>query len=183
MKKTITVFGSAMPNEGEEEYNAAYKLGCLLGRKGFDINTGGYGGIMEAVSKGVMENSGNARGITLRYVKRKANKYVNEEIVCDNLFDRIAKLIELGDAFIILPGGTGTLLELAAVWEFLNKGLMDLKPAACYSLMWKQIGEIVNRQLEKEMRATNLVSFFDDIDLLAEFISTGLNNKQKSNYL
>jgi uncharacterized protein (TIGR00730 family) len=177
MKKTITVFGSAMPVEGDDDYNTAFKLGSLIGKKGFNVNTGGYGGIMEAVSKGVVENSGSTRGITLRYVKRKANKYVTEEIVCDTLFDRITKLIELGDAYIILPGGTGTLLELAAVWEFLNKGLMDSKPAVCYSSMWKQIGEIINKQLEKEGRSTKLVSFFDDIDKLVEFISNELNNR------
>lgn len=176
MKKTITVFGSAMPVEGENEFNIAYQLGCMLAKKGFDVNTGGYRGIMEAVSKGVVENSGNARGITLKYVKRKKNKYVTEEIVCDTLFDRITKLIELGDAYIILPGGTGTLLELAAVWEFLNKGLMDLKPVACYSLIWKQIGEVINKQLEKEKRSTKLLSFFDNVDQLVDFISAKLEN-------
>lgn len=174
MKKSISVFGSAFPKEGEREYETAYKLGLLLARKGFDVNTGGYGGIMEAVSKGVKENGGNTTGITLNYVKRKPNVYLHKIITCNTLFERISKLIELGDAYIVLGGGTGTLLELAVVWEYLNKGLMDLKPVACYSVMWKEIGDVINKQLEKEGRDTNRVSFFDDIEGMINFISKNL---------
>jgi uncharacterized protein (TIGR00730 family) len=132
MKKSVTVFGSAIPLPGEVEYENAYKLGKLLVMNGFDVITGGYFGIMEAVSKGVIENGGSATGITLNYVKRKPNAFLSKIISCDNLFERISKLIELGDAYVILQGGTGTLLEFAAVWEYLNKDLVDRKPVACY---------------------------------------------------
>jgi uncharacterized protein (TIGR00730 family) len=170
MKKSVTVFGSAIPLPGEVEYENAYKLGKLLVMNGFDVITGGYFGIMEAVSKGVIENGGSATGITLNYVKRKPNAFLSKIISCDNLFERISKLIELGDAYVILQGGTGTLLEFAAVWEYLNKDLVDRKPVACYSLMWKSIGEVMNEQLRKEGRNTNLVSFFDDVEELVEFV-------------
>jgi len=169
MKKRVTVFGSAFPKDGETEYDTAYKLGSLLAQKGFDLNTGGYMGIMEAVSKGVKENGGKATGITLSYVKSKPNIYLDNIISCDTLFERITKLIELGDAYIVMQGGTGTLLELAGVWEYLNKGLMKTKPVACYSLMWKEIGAIINKQLKIEGRDLNRISFFDDIEELVEF--------------
>jgi hypothetical protein len=145
MKKRVTVFGSSFPKDGETEFITAYKLGRLLAQKEFDVTTGGYMGIMEAVSKGVKENGGKATGITLSYVKSKPNIYLDKIIPCDTLFERIAKLIELGDAYIVLQGGTGTLLELAAVWEYLNKGLMQTKPIACHSFMWKEIGKIINK--------------------------------------
>lgn len=170
MKKRVTVFGSAFPNNGEPEYDDAYKLGSLLAQKGFDVNTGGYRGIMEAVSKGVKENGGLATGITLSYVQSKPNIYLNKIISCNTLFERITKLIELGDAYIVLQGGTGTLLELAAVWEYLNKNLMDAKPVACHSIMWKEIGMIINKQLKIEGRDINRISFFDDIEEMVEFI-------------
>jgi predicted Rossmann-fold nucleotide-binding protein len=51
MKKRVTVFGSAFPKDGETEYAAAYKIGCLLAQKGFDINTGGYMGIIGSCFK------------------------------------------------------------------------------------------------------------------------------------
>jgi uncharacterized protein (TIGR00730 family) len=170
MKKSVTVFGSAMPLPGEAEYETAYELGKLLAKNGFDVISGGYLGIMEAVSKGAIESGGSATGITLNYVKRKPNAYLNKIIGCNNLFERISKLIELGDAYVILQGGTGTLLEFAAVWEYLNKDLVVRKPVACYSLMWKSIGEVMNEQLGKEGRSTNLVSFFDNVEELVEFV-------------
>jgi len=169
MKKCVTVFGSAMPQPGEEEYETAYKLGKLLASNGFDVICGGYYGIMEAVSKGVTVNGRSATGVTLSYVKSKPNPFLTKVILCDNLFERIMKLIELGDAYIVLQGGTGTMLELAAVWEFLNKDLTNKKPVACYSTMWKEIGDIMNKQLEKEGRDVNLLSFFNDIEELVEF--------------
>ena len=174
MKKSITVFGSAMPLPGDAEYETAYKLGKLLAIKGFNVVNGGYYGIMEAVSKGASENGDSVTGITLSYIKRKPNAFLSEVISCENLFERISKLIELGDAYIVLQGGTGTLLELAAVWEYLNKELIDSKPVACYSSMWKGIGEIMNKQLEKERKSVNHVSFFDDIEKLVDFVSTKL---------
>ena len=113
-------------------------------------------------------------GVTLSYLKRNPNEFLTQIISCDNLFERINKLIELGDAYVVLQGGTGTLLEFSAVWEHLNKGLIDRKPIVCHSLMWRGIGEIVNKQLEKEGRNTNFVSFFDDIEKLVEFIVSKL---------
>jgi len=175
MKKRVTVFGSAFPKNGETEYNTAYKLGSLLALKGFDVNTGGYMGIMEAVSKGVRDNGGRATGITLSYVKSKPNIYLDKIISCDSLFERVTKLIELGDAYIVLQGGTGTLLELAAVWEYLNKSLIQTKPVACYSAMWLEIGKIINEQLKKEGRDVNRISFFDDIEKLVDFIDEKVN--------
>ena len=177
MKKAITVFGSSIPQDGDEEFAIAYKLGCLLAQKGFNINTGGYAGIMEAVSKGVVENGGRAVGITLQYINSFANKYVIEEIKCKTLFDRITQLIERGDAYIILLGGTGTLLELAAVWEFMNKNLIEVKPIVCHSLMWKEIGLIIDKQIERERRISGLVKYFDDVENLVGFIVSELTKK------
>jgi hypothetical protein len=171
MKKRVTVFGSAFPRDGEFEYDTAFKLGSLLARKGFDVNTGGYGGIMEAVSKGVRENGCTAAGIILNYVKRSPNIYLDKIITCKTLFERIEKLIEFGDAYIVLQGGTGTLLELATVWEYLNKNLMETKPVACHSIMWKEIGTIINKQLKIEGRDISRISFFDDIEAMVEFIA------------
>ena len=174
MKKTITVFGSSIPQDGDEEFAVAYKLGCLLALRGFNVNTGGYAGIMEAVSKGVVKNGGKATGITLQYVNSHANKYVTEEVKCKTLFDRITQLIERGDAYIILQGGTGTFLELAAVWEFMNKNLIGVKPIACHSLMWKEIGSIVDKQIERESRVSGLVKYFDDVEALVNYIAREL---------
>jgi len=163
-KKTVTVFGSSLPVSGEDEFETAYRLGALLGRNNFNVCSGGYRGIMEAVSKGVTENGGEATGITLKYVNYPANRFLTHEIRCDTLLERIEKLIGLGDGYIVLQGGTGTLLELAAVWEMINKNVIPLKPVACHSLMWKQIGAIIDNQIEREKRISGIVKYFDNVE-------------------
>ena len=99
---------------------------------------GGNLGIMEAVSKGAVRNGGKAIGITLDSTGFTSNKYLTEEIICSSLFDRITKLIQYGDGYVILQGGTGTLLELSAVWELMNKDLLAIKPIVCHSACGKK---------------------------------------------
>lgn len=171
MKKTITVFGSSRPADGEDEFHAAYKLGKLLARKGFNICTGGYQGIMNAVSKGGYENGAETIGVTINGWGSVPSKYLTKEIKCNNLNDRLAKLVELGDAYVVLQGGTGTLLELALVWEMINKKMLDMKPVVSHSKMWKEITDIIDRQLSFENRVTGLVKNFNTVEEIAEYLS------------
>ena len=174
MKKTITVFGSSKPVETDEQYKLAYELGSLLAINGFDVCTGGFFGIMEAISKGAVENGGKAIGVTVNNWGPDANKYLTKEIKCSSLFERINKLIETGDAFIVLQGGTGTLLELAMVWELSNKGLMDNKPILCHSSMWGGIVSIMNTQMEYEGRNTHLVKSFKTTETIIDYLTNQL---------
>lgn len=170
MSKTVTVFGSSLPREYDEEYKIAYQLGKTLALNGFDICNGGNLGIMEAVSKGAVECGAKAIGVVVDLFLTQPNKYCSEVIRCKTLFERIETLIKNGDAYIILQGGTGTLLELASVWEFINKGIMEKKPIACHSLMWQKIVSLMEIQIIKENRTTDLVKTFIDIDECANFI-------------
>jgi uncharacterized protein (TIGR00730 family) len=174
MKKIITIFGSSKPANNEEQYLTAYNLGKKLALNGFDICTGGFNGIMEAASKGAVEGGGEAIGVTVDLWGGGINKYVTKEIVCSTLFERINKLIELGDAFVILQGGTGTLLELAAVWEYSNKDLMRVKPVACHSQIWKVIVSEMNEQMKLEGRNADVVKSFYTIDEIVEYLKANL---------
>ena len=174
MNKTITVFGSSRPKPGEEEYNTAHQLGKLLAENKFNVCTGGYYGIMEAVSKGASGNGVEVIGITIKDWDKKGNQFLTKEIKCDTLFERITELIKIGDAFIILQGGTGTLLELSAVWELVNKDLINLKPVACHSSMWQGIVSIMNLQMEKEGRSTDLVKAFESVEDIVDYITLSL---------
>jgi uncharacterized protein (TIGR00730 family) len=170
MKKTVTIFGSSQPKEGQDEFETAYRLGSLLGKNGFNVCTGGFQGIMNAVSKGASENGAEAIGITVDLWNASPSKYLTKEIKCKTLFERISKLVECGDAYIILQGGTGTLLELAVVWEMMNKRMLNVKPVACYSQMWDGIIKIINKQLEYENRNAKLVKYFDNLEEIIEYI-------------
>ncbi|MEE9448440.1 MAG: LOG family protein [Ignavibacteriaceae bacterium] len=177
MKKTITVFGSSKPREGDEEFNLAYKLGSLLAKSGFDVCTGGFMGTMEAVSKGANENGAEVIGVTVNLWGSEPNKFITKEIKCKNLLERVNKLVELGDAFVVLQGGTGTLLELAASWELANKGLIDHKPILCHSSMWQGIVSIMNIQMQSEGRDTELVKAFENVEEIVNRISSLLIRK------
>jgi uncharacterized protein (TIGR00730 family) len=168
MNKTITIFGSSIPGEDDEQYKFAYKLGASLAKNGFNICTGGYGGIMEAASKGAYDNAGFIYGVTIDLWNKDPNPYITVEVREQKLFERITKLLELGDAYIILQGGTGTLLEFAAVWEFANKNLQQPKPIICHSTMWKEIVNVMNKQMALEKRKKDLIKCCNSVDEIVE---------------
>ena len=170
-KKTVTIFGSSLPKEGDEEFETAYQLGKLLAQNNLNVCNGGYKGIMTAVSKGATEAGGEAIGITVDLWNVKPNKYLTKEIKCDSLFERISKLVELGDAYVVLQGGTGTLLELSAVWEFMNKNQLKRKPVVCHSQMWKEIVSIMERQIEKEKREAGLIKPCETVNEIVDYLS------------
>jgi len=177
MRKTITVFGSSLPRSNDEEYETAYNLGRLLAQKGFNVCTGGYRGIMDAVSKGAAENGGEAIGVTVDLWGAVPSKYLTKEIKCKTLFERITKLVELGDAYVILQGGTGTLLELSVVWELMNKNLLKIKPVVCHSKMWNEIVAIMEKQIEHEGRKNGLIKCADSVEQIAEYLGEELDKK------
>ena len=174
MNKTITIFGSAIPRKDDAQYKFAYELGAALAKEGFNICTGGYGGIMEAASKGAYDNAGYVYGVTIELWNKEPNQYLTVEVREDKLFERITKLLELGDAYIILQGGTGTLLEFAAVWEYANKNLQQSKPIICHSNMWKEIVDVINGQMIVENRRTDLIRCFDTVEEIVEYLKLKL---------
>jgi predicted Rossmann-fold nucleotide-binding protein len=70
----------------------------------------------------------------------------------------------------VLNGGTGTLVELALVWESINKNMISEKPIAVHGKMWKEITELMETQIKRENRKTGLVKSFNEIDNLADYI-------------
>jgi uncharacterized protein (TIGR00730 family) len=174
MNKTITIFGSAIPPADDAQYKFAYELGASLAKNGYNICTGGYGGIMEAASKGAYDNAGYVYGVTIELWNKEPNQYLTVEVREEKLFERITKLLELGDAYVILQGGTGTLLEFAAVWEYANKNLQQPKPIICNSNMWKEIVNVMNKQMYLENRRTDLVKCADSVDEIVEYLKTSL---------
>jgi uncharacterized protein (TIGR00730 family) len=139
--KTITVFGTSKAEPGDSVFELAQDLGRLLAENGFTIANGGYGGTMLAAAKGASVAGGKVIGVTCRAFGRgKANEYITEEVQTEILTERLAKLIELGDAFVVLPGGTGTLLELADVWEHKNKGFPKAdRPIILVGAFWEPL--------------------------------------------
>jgi uncharacterized protein (TIGR00725 family) len=139
MTRVITVFGSSRCCPDDGEYELAWRLGLFLGKAGFRVCSGGYGGIMEAVSRGAREAGAPTMAVTCAVYNQRINAYVQKEIERANWPDRMFGLIESGDGYVFLPGGTGTLVELAAAWEMLNKRLMSSKPAVVLGEFWSPV--------------------------------------------
>jgi len=143
--KIVTIFGTSRAGPGGAIFTLAAETGRLLAQADFTIANGGYGGTMLAAAKGASEAGGEIIGVTCSAFKSsKANKYVTREIVTGSLDERLDTLVKLGHAYIVLPGGTGTLLELAKVWELKNKGFLKTnKPIILLGGFWKPLVELI----------------------------------------
>jgi uncharacterized protein (TIGR00730 family) len=144
--KIITIFGTGRAKSGDEIFNLAQRTGRFLAEAGFTIANGGYDGTMLAAAKGARQAGGEVIGVTCSAFGGKANEYISREIVTASLDERLDKLIELGAGYVVLPGGTGTLLELAMVWELKNKGFLQQdKPVIIIGDFWKKLINTVCR--------------------------------------
>jgi len=146
-ERVITVFGSSRPREDDADYREAFQLGCALGKAGFDVCTGGYGGVMEAVSRGAKSFAAVTYAVTAEFFKARANAWIDREIRVDDWQQRLFELIRIGDGFVACKGGTGTLAEIAVVWEMLNKSVIAGKPLLVLGDFWVPILERV-REVE-----------------------------------
>jgi uncharacterized protein (TIGR00730 family) len=147
MSKVITVFCSSRPREGEPEYAEALAVGRELARSGFTICNGGYAGSMEASARGAKEAGGATIGVTVETFTRKANRWIDRELREPTLVKRIETLVESADGFVVLKGGTGTLLELAYVWEFINKKFIPERPIVVYGGFWNGVVDTLREEL------------------------------------
>jgi uncharacterized protein (TIGR00730 family) len=113
----VTVFGSSRPREGDAGYEEARVLGRALAKHGFAVCSGGYGGVMEAVSRGAKETGGKTYGVTAEFFRAaKLNPWIDVEVRMKTWEERLFELIRMAHGFVACKGGTGTLVELAVVW-------------------------------------------------------------------
>lgn len=141
----VSVFGTGRVKAGLPAYEFAEQVGRALAEAGFAIANGGYRGIMQASAKGAAEAGGTVIGVTCSAFKSSvANEYVTRTIVTGSLDERLDTLVKLGRAYVVLPGGTGTLLELAMVWELKNKGFLDRgKPIVLAGEFWRPLVDLM----------------------------------------
>lgn len=110
---SVTIFGSSRAKEGEFYYEKARELGKILANKGFTVVTGGGPGIMEAANRGAFEAGGVSIGLNIRLPKeQKPNPYLTHTLNFNYFFARKVMLVKYATAFVLFPGGYGTLDEL-----------------------------------------------------------------------
>lgn len=176
---SVTIFGSSSHKSGDEEYQQAEYIGTEISTAGFDIITGGYYGIMEAALKGATRGSGRRIGVTLGfYSNKKANQYVSEEVMTFHYLDRMKKLIELGDSYIIMPGSSGTLLEFAAVLALSERGGLGNKPIVCIGKIWNDIySSLYHGQVHNAKNLLHFVSLpLQAVSVIKKHFSSDISN-------
>ncbi|UCD58952.1 MAG: LOG family protein [Candidatus Hydrogenedentota bacterium] len=158
----VAIFGSSQTIDGDEEYRQARVLGRLLARAGFVVCNGGYGGSMEATSRGVSEAGGVSIGLTLgAFEKDEANPFVTREIKNATLFERLANFVQLAEAFVVLKGGVGTLAEFSAIWNLMQTRALKRKPFILLGRSWPKLVENLRQGMEirdKDLKLFHIVS-------------------------
>jgi len=134
--RTVAVFGSSTLRRDEPGWEAAEALGRRLAEAGARVVNGGYGGAMEAVSRGARDAGGEVVGVTVAlFPERAPNPYLSEERPTRTLMERLQHLLR-ADAFVALDGSLGTLTEFFLVWNhiFLDRGH---GPLVCLGESWR----------------------------------------------
>ena len=136
----MAVFGSSEPTEGEPAYALARSLGHQLGAAGYTVVTGGYGGVMEAASRGAREAAGHTIGVTCEiFSHRDPNAFIDDERPTPDLFLRTRELVEAAAAFVVLPGKSGTLAELTFLWALHRAGQLGRRPIVLIGDGWRPL--------------------------------------------
>ena len=166
--RAVAVFGSSDPVEADPDYELARHVGSLLGHAGLLVVTGGYGGVMEAASRGAVEAGGRALGITARALsplRASPNRWLTEHVEAADLFDRTRELMHRSHGYIILPGKAGTLAELTFLWALHRARLLGDRPIALLGTPWKvfleQVGAL-NLLDGAQMDVTHLAATPED---------------------
>ena len=137
----VTVFGSARFGEGHRYYALAREVGAELARAGYAVMTGGGSGIMEAANRGAREAGGLSIGcnITLPH-EQKPNPYLDRFIQLDHFFVRKVMLVKYSSAFVVMPGGFGTLDEAFEIATLMQTDKIEHFPLiAVGSGFWGQL--------------------------------------------
>jgi hypothetical protein len=139
----VSVFGGSQPREGSTAYAEALALGRLLAEQGHAVLTGGYIGTMEGVSRGASEAGGHVIGVTCEEIEAwrpvRANAWVREERRKKTMLERLEELVSACDAAIALPGGPGTLTEIALTGNLMIVGARRRRPLILVGGGWQSV--------------------------------------------
>jgi uncharacterized protein (TIGR00725 family) len=140
------------------------------------VVSGGFEGVMAAVSQGAREGGGRAIGVTVELLaqSRSPNAWIDQEIRTAALLERIDKLIELGHGYAVLPGGAGTMLELGAVWNLALLGAMHGKPIVVVGLGWQRVLETMVEHLHVLPADLEYLTLAPDAEAAAEILAARL---------
>ncbi len=181
---SVTIFGSARTDKDNLYYKEAEKLSSMLANRGFNIITGGGPGIMEAANKGANTNK-DIESIGLNVdlpFEQLTNKYTSKELNFDYFFSRKVMLVKYSMAYVILPGGFGTLDELfEALTLIQTRKIIGVKIFVIGVEFYKPLMEFIENKLLKEnMIDTDdlqIIRLTDNLECIVQEIEESLEDQ------
>ena len=182
-KKKVAVFGSARTNPNGSLYKAIEEMSSQLSKDGWIVVTGGGPGSMEAANKGANQACIEDDLCTIAHAiylpfEEEINEYVQDFTKHEEFYSRLKTFSEC-DAFIVTPGGIGTLLEMALIYQLMQVGHLKTKPVICVGRMWRSLREwIENEMLEsaflnrEELDLIHYVDRFSEAKALLDGLNT-----------
>jgi hypothetical protein len=148
-EKCVTVYGSARFNEGHHYYELARAMGKELAKNGFTVMTGGGPGIMEAANRGAKEGGGKSLGCNIKLpFEQKLNPYVDQKVEFEFFFTRKVILRKNSVAYVLMPGGFGTMDEIFEVLTLIQTGKLPPRPIVCMgSAYWGHMQTFIRATL------------------------------------
>jgi uncharacterized protein (TIGR00730 family) len=148
----VTIFGSARLKPGTAAYDAVKKLAAELTKMGCDIISGGGPGLMQAANEGAHSVQPKAlkRSVGIRIAlpfEQEVNPFVGQAYEHRTFFSRLHHFVIMSDAFVVVPGGIGTLLELSLAWQLLQVTKLYNTPLILVGKMWAELVEWGRRSM------------------------------------
>jgi uncharacterized protein (TIGR00730 family) len=140
----VTIFGSARLKRGTPAYNEVKQLAAELTKMGCDIISGGGPGLMQAANEGAhsVEPKAHKRSVGIRVelpFEQEINPFVGQAYEHRTFFSRLHHFMIVSDAFVVVPGGIGTLLELSLAWQLLQVRKLYNTPLIVVGKMWADL--------------------------------------------
>jgi len=165
----VTIFGSARVGAGSRYYEMARRMGQESSRLGFTVMTGGGPGIMQAANQGAYEVGGRSVGVNIELpFEQHLNPYVHRSLTMRHFFTRKVVLVKYSYAFIVMPGGAGTLDEMFETMTLIQTGKLKGFPIILMGKdYWKPLMDFVYRMADEGMIShedPELIFFTDDVE-------------------
>lgn len=138
----VTIFGSARAKPGTFAYEETKRCASALAELDCDIITGGGPGLMQAANEGAVGNTDRTRSVGIRVTlpfEQNVNSFVGEVYEHRTFFTRLHQFVLTSDAFIVAPGGIGTVLETLMIWQLLQVGHLRDTPLILVGRMWPDL--------------------------------------------
>ena len=169
----VTVFGSARIRRDDPHYELAMKMGAAIARLGFTVMTGGGPGIMEAANRGAKEAGGRSVGCTIELPSEQpANAYLDRCVRLHYFFVRKTLLVKYSYAFVVMPGGAGTLDELFEALTLIQTAkIKNFTIVIMGTDYWKELIDFMNKMAQHGMIAPSDLSLIHATDSVDEAIA------------